>query len=103
MNKLKEAIYSILMVVLGLILSFVPAALIDYYLFAPYWILVAVGVPLIFFLVLVVLIDLFGRRGEASGFAVAAGSMLANFWMLTAPALIFIVPYYIGKYIWLAL
>jgi hypothetical protein len=101
--KFQAVIYGILMVLLGPLMIFGPLALLDYYLFSPYWILIILGVPFFFFLVLTLLIDFFSgmkRESEASGFVVATGLMLAGCWMMLAPMLTFVVPYYIVKFIW---
>jgi hypothetical protein len=80
--------------------------LIDYYLFAPYWILILIGVPFLLFLMLTLMIDFFRNSksgSEASGFGVAAAMMLATSWILLKAALVAVIPYYVVKFVWLAL
>jgi hypothetical protein len=96
-------IYTFLLVLFGPVLIFGTFGLIDYYLFSPYWILIILGVPFLFFLLLTLSVDFFSgmkRGSEASGLVVAIGLMVVNCWAMLATALAFIIPYYIVKFIW---
>lgn len=106
MKKRQTTLYTILMRIADLILFIGVFGLIDYYLFAPYWILVLIGVPFLLFLMLTLMIDFFRntkRGSEASGFGVAAAMMLATCWILLRSALVVVIPYYVVKFIWMAL
>lgn len=106
MKKLQTTLYTILLRIVDLILFIGIFGLIDYYLFAPYWILILIGVPFLLFLMLTLMIDSFRNTksgSEASGFGVAAAMMLANCWILLRSALVMVIPYYVVKFSWMTL